>query len=129
MKHVCLTVRQPWAWLIIHGGKDIENRSRGIHYRGPVLIHAARGMTEDEYYDAWDYADDIGVEVPTMDVINHQRGGIIGSVEIVDCVSRSDSPWFCGPHGFVLRNPQPLPFHPCRGCLGFWKIELPAGGL
>lgn len=38
-----LTVRQPWAWLIVHGGKDIENRTRNIAggYRGPVAIHAA----------------------------------------------------------------------------------------
>ena len=42
-----LTVRQPWAWAIIHGGKDIENRSRNIAggYRGLVAIHVAR--TED----------------------------------------------------------------------------------
>ena len=39
-----LTVRQPWAWAIIHGGKDVENRVRNIagDYRGPVAIHAAQ---------------------------------------------------------------------------------------
>lgn len=39
-----LTVRQPWAWAIIHGGKDVENRVRNIagSYRGPVAIHVAR---------------------------------------------------------------------------------------
>ncbi|WP_323985912.1 ASCH domain-containing protein [Microbacterium plantarum] len=39
-----LTVRQPWAWAIIHGGKDVENRVRNIAggYRGPVAIHVAR---------------------------------------------------------------------------------------
>ena len=39
-----LTVRQPWAWAIIHGGKNIENRSRNLagKYRGPVAIHAAK---------------------------------------------------------------------------------------
>lgn len=38
-----LTVRQPWAWAIIHGGKDVENRVRNIAgtYRGPVAIHVA----------------------------------------------------------------------------------------
>jgi len=43
-----LTVRQPWAWAIIHGGKDVENRVRNIagNYRGPVAIHA--GLTFDE---------------------------------------------------------------------------------
>lgn len=44
-----LTVRQPWACAIIHGGKDVENRSRNIagDYRGPVAIHAAIGKTAD----------------------------------------------------------------------------------
>lgn len=39
-----LTVRQPWAWAIIHGGKDVENRSRNLagDYRGPIAIHVAQ---------------------------------------------------------------------------------------
>ncbi|MFP7833105.1 hypothetical protein [Marisediminicola sp. LYQ134] len=39
-----LTVRQPWAWAIIHAGKDVENRTRNIagDYRGHVAIHVSR---------------------------------------------------------------------------------------
>jgi len=46
-----LTVRQPWAWAIIHGGKDVENRVRNIagSYRGPVAIHV--GLAIDDNYD------------------------------------------------------------------------------
>lgn len=46
-----LTVRQPWAWAIIHGGKDVENRVRNIagSYRGPVAIHA--GLQHDRDHD------------------------------------------------------------------------------
>ena len=40
-----LSIRQPWAWLIVNGHKDIENRSWPTRFRGPVLIHAAKGMT------------------------------------------------------------------------------------
>ncbi|GAA3142327.1 hypothetical protein GCM10020255_022450 [Rhodococcus baikonurensis] len=38
-----LTVRQPYAWQIVHGDKNIENRTRNIagKYRGPVAIHAS----------------------------------------------------------------------------------------
>lgn len=38
-----LTVRQPWAWAIIHGGKDVENRTCNLagSWRGPVAIHVA----------------------------------------------------------------------------------------
>jgi ASCH domain len=35
-----LTIRQPWAWAIIYGGKDVENRSWLTKHRGPLLIHA-----------------------------------------------------------------------------------------
>ena len=37
-----LTIKQPWAYLIIHGGKDIENRTWRTKYRGRILIHAAK---------------------------------------------------------------------------------------
>ena len=46
-----LTVRQPWAWAIVHGGKDVENRARSLGpYRGPVAIHASLAL--DHEYDA-----------------------------------------------------------------------------
>jgi hypothetical protein len=46
---IALSIRQPWAWLILHAGKDIENRDWPTKYRGPFLIHASKGMTRDEY--------------------------------------------------------------------------------
>lgn len=123
-----LAIRQPWAWLIIHGGKDVENRDWSTKVRGRVLIHAAKGMTRDEYGAAVGTAlmaanRDAGgasIAVPAMSSI--QRGGIIGSVEIVDCISASASPWFFGKFGFVLRDPQPLPFRPYKGQLGFFDV-------
>ena len=36
-----LSIRQPWAALIVHGFKETENRTWSTSYRGPVLIHAA----------------------------------------------------------------------------------------
>jgi len=53
---------------------------------------------------------------------NIERGGIIGSVEIVDCVTESNSRWFMGRYGFVLRDPKPLPFIPWKGQLGFFDV-------
>jgi hypothetical protein len=119
-----ISVRQPWAWLIIHGGKDIENRDWQTKVRGRVLIHAAKGMTRDEYDHAslrvWSRDEALGTRIPHPWVI--ERGGIIGSVEIVDCVAASASPWFFGKYGFVLRNPIALPFRPYRGSLGFFDV-------
>jgi hypothetical protein len=49
-------------------------------------------------------------------------GTIIGEVDIVDCVTKSASPWFTGKYGFLLSIPvlydQPIP---CKGKLNFFK--------
>ncbi len=37
-----LSIRQPWAWLIANGYKDIENRSWRTNFRGEFLIHAGK---------------------------------------------------------------------------------------
>lgn len=120
-----LSVRQPWAWAIIHAGKDIENRSwqavnHGLRRRGRVAIHAAKGLTRDEYADARDFMlCQLGIECPPPAAL--MRGGIIGSVEIVDVVKSSASRWFFGPRGLVLADPQACDFIPAIGALGFFK--------
>lgn len=56
-----LTVQQPWAWAIIHGGKDVENRTQLWSYRGPLAIHAGQRWSQrgaqfrplQEAYAAW----------------------------------------------------------------------------
>lgn len=113
-----LSIRQPWAWLIVSGHKPIENRSWRTHFRGRFLIHASAGMTRDEYLCAWNHAEDNGIALPAFG--NLERGGIIGMAEIVDCVEDHPSPWFFGPFGWVICNPEPLDFRACKGTLGFF---------
>ena len=123
-----ISIRQPWAWLILNAGKDIENRDWPTSYRGPILIHASKGMTRDEYDDAVDTARAArrvlgaipGLTMPSF--ANMERGGIVDQVELVDCVQDSTSPWFFGKYGFVLRNPKRLPFVPLKGQLGFFEV-------
>jgi hypothetical protein len=43
-----LTVKQPWAWAILHAGKDIENRGWRTHYKGPLVIHSDDFANETE---------------------------------------------------------------------------------
>ena len=57
-------------------------------------------------------------------VLGLPRGGVVGSVEIVNCVTASNSRWFSGKYGFVLRDPRPLPFTPWSGLLGFFDVDL-----
>lgn len=115
-----LSIRQPWAWLIIHGGKDIENRSWHTKFRGRFLVHASGGMTSREFDDACSFCRARGLPMPERG--NLARGGIIGSVELVDSVEHSTSPWYMGDKGFVLRDPQPLPFNPYPGRLQFFDV-------
>ena len=121
----CLSVRQPWAWLILHAGKNIENRNWPTRFRGRVLLHASKGMTRLEYAEAFDLLDQLEttgrLAIPTFEKL--RRGGIVGEMEIVDCVTQSDSPWFFGPYGFELRNQKPLPFQPMKGALGFFRPD------
>ncbi|WP_245477586.1 MULTISPECIES: ASCH domain-containing protein [unclassified Mesorhizobium] len=132
---LALSVRQPWVWAILNGGKDIENRDWPTKIRGRVCLHASQGMTRGEYEDCLDTIHQIslthpfppGLVLPSFEQLD--RGGIIGSVEIVDCVADSRSPWFFGRFGFVLRNPELLPeISPVKGALGFfkWRDRLPA---
>lgn len=113
-----LSIMQPWAWLIVAGHKDIENRSWPTSFRGPVLIHAGKRMDPD-FDDAQDWLCP-DIERPC----DFDTGGIVGEAEIVGCVTDSASRWFYGPYGFIIRNARPLPFRPCRGMLGFFVPDF-----
>lgn len=125
-----LSIRQPWAWCIIHAGKDIENRDWRTPFRGRFLVHAGKGMTRAEYEDCLETLHAVsgvrrfprGLTLPPFGDL--ERGGVVGSVDLVDCVEHSDSPWFFGRYGFVLRDPAPFPFFKMTGQLGFFDRDF-----
>lgn len=128
-----LSVRQPWAWAIIHGGKRLENRGpiavrfmRARLERGRICIHASLGMTRAEYERALQTFERAGLKSWPKP---HElvRGAIIGTVDFKDVISKSTSPWFFGPRALVLDNPEPWdPPIPCGGELGFFEWEASA---
>ena len=122
-----LSIRQPWAWLIVHGYKDIENRTWPLprHFSLPQRIYVHTGRSWDA--NAMDFIRPL--VKPAISALicypqNLPRGAIIGEVDILDCVSRSKSQWFFGPYGFLLANPvayeKPIPM---KGHLGFFEVE------
>ncbi len=117
-----LSVKQPWAWLCVNGHKDIENRDWKTKFRGRVLIHAGKEIDRDYWNIKAHVLDEFGIELPDWQDL--ETGGIVGSVEIVDCVTESESPWKqeTSAYGFVLANPEVLPFRPFRGALGFFEV-------
>lgn len=121
-----LSVRQPWAWLIVNGHKQYENREWQVNnpcrrFRGPVLIHASKGMTQDEYLIGEITTEELGVTLPKFEDL--ERGGIVGKTEIVAWHDEAPDMPFAFTSGLELRNSQPLPFRPCQGALGFFNVE------
>jgi len=148
-----LTVHQPWAWAILHGGKDIENRPLNIagQYRGPVAVHVALARPVDIpqiVANAVGEASRAGTKFPRVparitdpdDALHHvapwvgNRGAIIGVVDLVDVHQRNSiaappccsSPWALDDHRFHLElaNPRPLEEPiPATGRLGLTVLE------
>ena len=117
-----LSIRQPWAWLIVNGYKDIENRDWSTAFRGQVLIHAGKTMPRRYYEDVQvDVMNRFAIKVPAYEEL--ARGGIVGVATITDCVSSSTSPWYQGAIGFVMADARSLPFHPCNGKLQFFDVQ------
>lgn len=142
-----ITVRQPWAWAIVHAGKDVENRTRNIagSYRGPLAIHAglSTASVEEAMYDP-------RVRTPYSELVDQGRrpdlryGAILGVVDLVDAhpadylpdpggdpaAYTPCSPWAQYPNWLLdpmwhlaLKNPralaEPMPY---RGRLGLWTL-------
>ena len=129
-----ISVRQPWAWAIIHGGKDVENRVKraitmgGMDRHKRIAIHASSGMTRDEYEEAREFMeDDCGVSCPHPSKL--LRGGIIGSVSIVGVVKESRSPWFFGPWALELADAEDCEPIPCGGQLGAFRWQRSDAGF
>lgn len=104
-----LTVKQPWAYLICSGLKDIENRSWPTKFRGRILIHASAKSAKNPH--------EILTMPQFMEISNHKKeiefmqsyrntSQIIGSVEVIDCVKNHPSLWAeKGVYNWVLANP------------------------
>jgi hypothetical protein len=141
-----LSIKQPWAWLICKGFKDVENRdwfigrepAPGFHQMNHkielparIYVHASKTQTGKQAEEAVDFITERGMlDKLAGELSDHFLspvfGAIIGEVTITGCVDKSDSPWFVGKYGFILVDPvlyqKPIP---CRGQLGFFKAEVP----
>jgi hypothetical protein len=129
-----LSILQPWAWLIVNGHKDIENRKWRTAFRGEILIHAGKGLDLDSLmwlannFCKLGLSDDLGGKLIAIarNEIRLERGGIVGKATVTDCINTSESRWFNGPWGFVLAEACPVPFVPLRGALGFFEVPWPS---
>jgi len=116
-----LTIKQPWASLIMAGLKDVENRSKPTHFRGTIAVHAGQGVSAEGMAA---HGDLLG---------EYPAGAIIGTVDIIGCVQDSKSEWAMeGYYHWILANPRPCAPVPASGALSFWPVsetEWAATGL
>lgn len=133
-KFKVLSVRQPYASLLVKGIKDVENRSRRTNFRGTVLIHASSKM-----HDIVEHLGDmvrsglpaIGIEKDILIEADfaesfQRMSAIIGSVDIVDCVQNHPSKWAeKGQWHWVCANARKFeyPIRDVKGKLGIWEWE------
>jgi len=114
-----LTLQQPWAWAVIQGYKDVENRSWSTSHRGLLLIHAGRQFDAAGFEFIWKLGlhRALPMELPL--------GRLVGSIQLQDVATRYPSQWsFRGARHWVLTKPRefrtPLP------CRGGQKLFYPA---
>lgn len=133
-----LSIRQPWAWLILRPDlkdpdewqraidaglvKDIENRSWPTKFRGDFLIHTSALYTRAQHAEYQQTMREcFEIELPAYDAM--QTGGIVGTARILDCVVSHPSRWKEGNSwGFVLALQRPIPFIPYKGRLSFFDV-------
>jgi hypothetical protein len=127
-----LSLSRPWDYLILHEPfKPIENRPWKTKFRGRIYVHRANSVDRD----GWDWivrhANKLNILSQALDIMalmtkpSLYPSGLVGRIDIVDCVDHSDSPWFFGPYGLVLS--KPLAFEkviPYKGSLGLFEVHL-----
>lgn len=136
-----ISIRSPWWWYILYAGKDIENRGLRFPrwFRGRILIHASKWWNWDEIVFDCESANHMWAQRPfraeaapqlTGDFLKARGGCVVGSVEIVDYVTESSSPWFVGDLGVVLKNPVPFgdPV-PYKGALGIFSVDVSSAAM
>lgn len=131
LPRIAVSVQQPWAWLIVNGFKDVENRKwtlPGRYVGARVLIHAsarpgfslaaAREILE-EFHAIHGLSG--GLRFPAE---GRECGGIVGLVHFAYCTSDHVSPWCAaGEWHWRIASARPLPFMPCKGRLGFFPVD------
>lgn len=127
-----LSLKQPWAGLLVAGLKTIEVRRWRTPYRGPLLIHAAR--VADPRPEAW-----AQVPLQLSDLVGF-HGGILGMGTLTSCKTYRDlqqftedyphhlnpPTWFepRGLYGFTFLDLRRLPFQPVPGYVRIFQLDM-----
>ena len=92
-----LSIRQPWAELIMQERKEKEYRSTATKVRVRIAIYASLGRYAQ--HEEEELESEYGLSIEDL-----RRGVIMGTVELYDCVYDQE----CGDYGWCLRDPLRL---------------------
>lgn len=130
MSTQAVSVRQPWAWALVHGFKDVENRSwkpskKRLNPGDALVIHASKRFDVAGYRWMWAHWEAAGLKLADLPAReDFVLGALVGAVRFVGVVEASDSPWFFGPLGWAVTEgttlDEPIP---CKGRLGLWPVD------
>lgn len=132
-----LSIKNPWADLIAHGFKDIENRTWPTKHRGKILIHAsakpdARYLEASILFTKEQWRSLTDNERVNQLLRLYTSSAIIGEVNVVDCIQNSQSVWAePGCWHWVLRGAiiYKEPILNVKGKLMLWDFDTAAHGL
>lgn len=127
-----ISIRQPWAWLVITGRCPIINLDWTTSYRGPFLIRAGQKLVQRDYRElAAQLRDQLHIEVPQFTEVDRvPRGGIVGQAVLTGTFVEHPSPFFRGPIGWTVEDAQPLaftPFNPAHSGPDLRWFDVPRG--
>lgn len=115
-----ITLRQPWAWLVLHG-KDFENRKQRSGFVGNVLIHSSLEQDNEIHLIRSMRTYNHGKDIPDPST-ELEFGGIVGVARFGRWRLATESIWANHWGGYPIEATQVLPFFPCKGRLGFWDF-------
>lgn len=115
-----ISLKQPWAWLITNGYKDVENRTWKPRNCTEFYIHASKQFDQQGYEFVKKNMSYIKMPGPK----EFEQGGIIGKAKIKEITKERKSKWHNeGDVGIYLEEVEQLPFMPCKGKLGMFEVD------
>jgi len=118
-----VSVRQPWAWLLASGWKDIENRAWHPSFEhGPIWLAVHAGKRVEDGLQTF-FECDLGTEIPIV------TSAIVGAMLVDAHVTGTDgssSPWYAGESGWTVKASVLFsePIVGVAGALGCFRLPL-----
>lgn len=125
-----LSIKQPWAFLIVAGLKDVENRTWTTAHRGEIGIHASKSfdwdaliwlLSQGKHGEFWTVVRHFGLElndIPEKSKITRhldEFGALIGVAELIDCI----------PHDVPVASERAIVSNWAQAGCNWWKLANP----